>query len=417
MLFVTGHYNGEDCKMKPVPAKDLLKSAGVKPWTKNFSLEIAPRLKTWDSLNKLYKHPKRIDAAPYYTAVIDGNEVEIRYATRTPREDKNTGRINNFPKTVSYEGADMLMDISNLDFCTFMFLHPYNRDSPFRPLGSPEYWGFNDREAKAKEESKKMKQKVDLIVEIGKEPDTDKLRYIAMGLQMKVGDGSTVTIPGAKDMSHAELVTALSGVAMKHPEFELQYRSSNVLLVGMARDTIASGNLRIEGLGGGVSAYKWADGTELCRVPSNSEPFPALINHLHDETVFLEFMKKRKENVLQKNADHLLSLMGAKEVRIEDMDSLALINKALEDGAIQRQGMKVVILDADFEPEPNALHNITDSKNWIGELSKALVPGQAKLNRLRKRLIDGPSEKSAESTGEKQGGHSKGAIGKDKTDK
>ena len=82
------------------------------------------------------------------------------------------------------------------------------------------------------------------------------------------------------------------------------------------------------------------------------------------------------------------------------MNAMQLIDKGLKDGAIQRQGMKVVVLDANFEPEPSALHNITDSANWVGELQKALKPGEVKFNRLRKRLVDGPSEKNAETGGE-----------------
>ena len=401
MLFITGQFNNEDCKLKSVSAKDLLKAAGVKPWSKDFSLELQPHLKKWDPLNKITKHPKSIGLDPYYTCVIGGSEVEVRYATRTPREDKKTGIIKNFPQKVNFEGADMLMYTSNLDFCTFMFLHPWNESSPVRMEWSPKWWLFNDKEAKAKEESKKMNQKIGVILEIGKEKDTRKLRRIAMGLDMKLKNGAAVRVPGAKDMSHNELVTALSGIAMEHPEFELQYRSSNVLLVGVAREAIDTGQLKVVGLGGGVSAYKWSDGTELCRVSSHSEPFPALMNHLHDETTFLNFMKKLDAGVVQKNADHLVSLMGA-EVPVEEMDAIALIDKALKDGAIQRQGMKVVILDANFEPEPNALHNITDSANWIGELQKALKPGEAKINRLRKRLIDGPSEKPAETPPKEQ---------------
>lgn len=401
MLFITGQFNGEDCKLKSVSAKELLKAAGVKPWTKDFSLELQPHLKKWDPLNKLTKHPKSIGLDPYYTCVIDGSEVEVRYATRTPREDKKTGIIKNFPQKVNFEGADMLMDTSNLDFCTFMFLHPWNESSPVRMDWSPKWWLFNDKEAKAKEESKKMNQKINVILEIGKEKDTRKLRRIAMGLDMKLKNGAVVRVPGAKDMSHEELVTALSGIAMEHPEFELQYRSSDVQLVGIAREAIDTGQLRLVGLGGGVSAYKWADGDEFCRVSSNSDAFLALMNKLYDDTAYLEFHKKLDAGVVQKNADHLVSLME-QDVKVEDMNAMQLIGKALNDSAIQRQGMKVVILDANFEPEPNALHNITDSANWIGELQKSLKPGEAKLNRLRKRLIDGPSEKPVGDTGESQ---------------
>lgn len=393
MITATGTFRGEDVERKALNVNDVIKEYGLKISPK-VEFNLTDNMKSYDSLNKVWKHPQRMGKGNEIVGRNkDGSTIILRFSNRAPRENKKTGLLMSEPHHYFYDGDKMLVDTSvNLENAVFFMLHPSCEQSPFAD-GRRIEWRVVDRKAEAAKANEKMSNVVNLISEVNKETSTTKLRRIAYGLKV-VKDGRTIVVSSAKEKSHEELVVELCKIAMEAPEeFAIAYRDANTMLMGMVKDATESNLLVLRGVGGGLSRWYWANdingGAPFCDVQNGSEPLGTLFNYVHGESGYLQFITTLDQHSNFEGIEKL-KLNEPVEKDPSDMNGIELVRKAVLEDIIffdrNKENPSVKLLDKDGNPEEQGLHKVTSIKDWQAELADALDGKGIKRNRVVKRL-------------------------------
>lgn len=81
---------------------------------------------------------------------VNGKSIEIRYAESANDRYIGDKLVPEYtPRKITFLGEAQLIEESNMDLAVFMYLHPFNRNSPFRKPTAAYSWYFKDIEAES----------------------------------------------------------------------------------------------------------------------------------------------------------------------------------------------------------------------------------------------------------------------------
>lgn len=212
-----------------------------------------PALKTSKKFgqSKEISTPAGTAVPAHFHAKHQGRTLEIRYAeSMQPELVGNTLVDKYYPLKVRYEGESHLYDWNNEDLCVYIYLHPYNKMSPFRSqFKSPYVWNFKDVELESNDGMAKVDQLTDALIAI-KGLSGEKLRIIAKGMG----------VSGAEKMLENAIKIELSTKAQANPvQFNKDIAGNTVMFKGLIVNGVDRGLFRLDE-STGQKIWKWGKG-------------------------------------------------------------------------------------------------------------------------------------------------------------
>lgn len=383
-IYATGRVNGKDYDEKPVNVKEVIKHFNL-PFdgTTDAEFTLVDSLVKYDELNKVWRHRQNAYKPARIVVTKNNESVELRFCEAPPTKDRKNGNNVYSPEHMIYPGRDFFIPRTDLEQQVFFYLHPACEQSPAKN-GSPAEWNFIDRKADAKKETEAFEIVMKIAAEISNEQDFTRLKRSAKGIKFII-NGETKSIPHGK-INDDEVKAQLLKLATAHPtEFAVAYRDANLFLEGCIVDAIDSGLLIHEGVGGGMSQWRWTIGDKSVfgsTITNGTDPRAALINTVHSDRwgqVFTE--------MLETNSNYRFEPKPVAQKEFKDMSGRELAAVALSSGLTEyNREKKVYQLIVDFEPAPQSLLKIEDPTKRVWELEVALGERGICRNRVVKAL-------------------------------
>jgi hypothetical protein len=313
----------------------------------------------------VFRVPNGVSRSAVFTFTnSEGYECTLRYCSQSPHK-KDTGRgvVDVYtPRKVRVDGEGSAF--SNLDLAVFMYLHPENKQSPFRK-GTYWTWFYDDPESRADEAIKNIDMLKDALNHASHISDKDAVLF-AKGMGLVVNGMDVKSIK-------AQLLTW----AAQNPADYNNKRSLNVTFYdGLLKDCIDRGLFRLIQVGGD-SYWTWNDSEyKGTRIPVNLEPGS------HQDDGLLSFFKTPENMVKYKTV-------------IEKMHSNSINHEFLEEKLKETGGM-VPVIEAEISSVNNDQDTVTVPTNFK-ESEKYLInihprgvnPSKTKVKQFLTAIQDG----------------------------
>jgi hypothetical protein len=364
MLLVNGELMRVEDVIKmynvPVPSKTARRKERI--------FEMSDRLKKRDYLNGGHRHPNQIMCPTEFTGIHDGIDVTIRYYQRTRiRKTNGVSETEYMPARIGMNADKKLMDTKgSLEEYVFMYLHPYNEDSPLRSRNSKSRWKLRD-EVKEAQESNKRTQDLMFCLDQIYNVDIVRVRQKAKGL--KVGN--------VDKLEDAELRLKLEELANKNPgQFREIWEDTATMYRALCQAAIDRRIIMKKPISG-QDYWFWnedAGGEKLCIIPATShDDFEVLLQFAADN--FSTVMKRIQKHVEGGNVDE--KIRRGDQTKDARGQAEEVVIDAIDYGVIINDGGSVYLTKSNGAKD-KLIVKLESPKGWMRATVDALHDGPAK---------------------------------------
>lgn len=284
MLIISGNVNGEIFEEKVVTNKFVMDKFGVPPikGAAVFRVTSSSHVKRNRGDGRVLVTPGK-KVTPAFTVSTPEGQFTLRYAETKQLAKGGIGHVYT-PKKVQMLSGDDSFSVTdqNIDLYVWLYLHPYNKVSPFERSSIYTYW---DPIADAKKGMDAVQAEIDLIMEMSGMNSSDlRLRAAGMHYRARVGGSvATITIPGATS-SPIEVVRVNLMQALKRDgkAFIDAWNSTESSVLGIARMAEQLGIIEQKPVGQNIVwAYSHEyGGAKIVSVRNDADPQQMLISEL-----------------------------------------------------------------------------------------------------------------------------------------